>query len=148
MPVRPPIRNIDRKPKANSIGEAKRIRPPYIVASQLKNLMPVGIETRKLATAKNMSSGATHADAEHVVRPDAHADERDSHRGRGHELVAEQHLAREDGNDFGNHAEDRQDQDVNLGMAEEPKQMLPEDGRAAVLRRRRNERRVAGRTGS
>ena len=56
MPVRPPIRNIDRKPKANSIGEAKRIRPPYIVASQLKNLMPVGIETSKLAAAKNRSS--------------------------------------------------------------------------------------------
>ena len=44
MPVRPPIRNIDRKPMQKSIGEAKEIRPPYMVASQLKNLMPVGME--------------------------------------------------------------------------------------------------------
>ena len=56
MPVRPPIRNIDKNPNANSIGEAKRIRPPYIVASQLKNLMPVGIDTKNVATAKNRSS--------------------------------------------------------------------------------------------
>ena len=40
----------------NSIGEANEIRPPYIVASQLKNLMPVGIETSRLATTKNKSS--------------------------------------------------------------------------------------------
>ena len=32
------------------------MRPPYIVASQLKNLMPVGIETSKLAAAKYISS--------------------------------------------------------------------------------------------
>ena len=39
----------------NSIGEANEIRPPYIVASQLKNLMPVGIETARLATTKKRS---------------------------------------------------------------------------------------------
>ena len=32
------------------------------------------------------------------------------------------------------HAERRQDQDVDLGMAEEPEQVLPQHGRAAVLR--------------
>src|SRR5947199_297001 len=52
MPVRPPIRNIDRKPPQNSMGESKRIRPPSIVASQLKDLMPVGVEERKVDTAK------------------------------------------------------------------------------------------------
>ena len=109
------------------------IRPPYIVASQLKNLMPVGIETSRLATAKKRSSGPAHADGEHVVRPDAQADEGDGHRGGGHELVAEQHLAREDRDHLGDHAEDRQDQDVDLRVAEEPEQVLPQERRAAVL---------------
>ncbi len=56
MPVSPPIRNIDRNPNVNSMGEANRIRPPNIVASQLKNLMPVGIDTSRLAVAKNKST--------------------------------------------------------------------------------------------
>ena len=56
MPVRPPIRNIDRKPMQKSIGEANEIRPPYIVASQLKNLMPVGMEIMKVDTTKKRSA--------------------------------------------------------------------------------------------
>ena len=72
--------------------------------------------------------------AEHVVGPHAHADEHDRHRGGGHEFVAEQHLARKHRNHFRNHAEGRQNENVNLGMAEKPKQMLPQIGRAAVLR--------------
>ena len=55
MPVRPPIRNMERKPRQKSIGDATRILPPYIVASQLKNLMPVGTETRKVAATKKRS---------------------------------------------------------------------------------------------
>ena len=96
MPVRPPIRNIDRKPKANSIGEANRIRPPYIVASQLKNLMPVGIETKQAGRGEEQVQRPAHADGEHVMCPDAQADEGDGHRRGRHELVAEQHLARKD----------------------------------------------------
>ena len=38
----------------NSIGDAKRILPPYIVASQLKILMPVGTTTSIVATMKNV----------------------------------------------------------------------------------------------
>ena len=104
------------------------------MASQLKNLMPVGIDTSRLAADEEEVQRPAHADGEHVVRPDAQADEGDGHRGGGHELVAEQHLAREDRDDLGDHAEDRQDQDVDLRVAEEPEQVLPEQGRAAVLR--------------
>ena len=39
-----------------SIGEANEIRPPYMVASQLKNLMPVGMEIRKVDTTKKRSA--------------------------------------------------------------------------------------------
>src|SRR4029077_838984 len=56
MPVSPPMRNIDKNPHENNIGEANEIRPPYMVANQLKNLMPVGIETRKGDTTKKRSA--------------------------------------------------------------------------------------------
>ncbi len=52
MPVNPPIRNSDRKPNANSIGEANHNLPPYKVANQLNILMPVGMDTSRLAAAK------------------------------------------------------------------------------------------------
>src|SRR5437868_6444485 len=52
MPVRPPIRNIDKKPMQNSIGASNEILPPYIVASQLKNLMPVGTEISSVEATK------------------------------------------------------------------------------------------------
>ena len=145
MPVRPPIRNMERKPRQKSIGDANEILPPYIVASQLKNLMPVGTETRNVAATKKRSCVRAHAHGEHVVRPDAEADEGDGRGGGGHEFVAEQHLAREDGDDLGHHAENRQDQDVDFRVAEEPEQVLPQVRRAAVLRRRKNGPRDAGR---
>ena len=43
-PVMPPITNVTMKPTAHSIGTSNRMRPRYIVNSQLKILAPVGIE--------------------------------------------------------------------------------------------------------
>jgi hypothetical protein len=45
-PVRPPKRNVTRKPIANSIGVSKD-RPRHIVPIQLKNFTPVGTAMRK-----------------------------------------------------------------------------------------------------
>src|SRR5439155_14728292 len=50
------------------------------------------------------------------------------------EDVAEDRLAREDGQDLGDDAEGRQDEDVDLRMAEGPEEMLPEERVAAVFR--------------
>ena len=95
------------------------------MATQLKILIPVGTAIESSNPAKKMSGGPAHADREHVVRPHAEADEADRN-GRGrHRFVAEDHLARKDRNHFRDHAEGRQDQDVDLGMAEEPEQVLP-----------------------
>ena len=58
--------------------------------------------------------------------------------------VAEDRLAAEHRQDLGDDAEERQRDDVDLGMAEEPEQVLPQD-RAAVGRRRRCAHRAAGR---
>ena len=41
------------KPRAKSIGVGKRSWPPHMVASQLKNLMPVGTAIRNVKKLKN-----------------------------------------------------------------------------------------------
>ncbi len=51
--------------------------------------------------------------------------------GEHHDRVAEQRLAGEDRQDLGDDAHGRQDQDVHLGMAEEPEQVLPQHRVAA-----------------
>ncbi len=48
----PPIRNIVRKPSANSIGVSKVSLPRHIVAIQLNILTPVGTAIRKVMRLK------------------------------------------------------------------------------------------------
>ena len=55
IPVSPAIRNWNRKAMAKIIGISKRIFPPYMVASQLNILMPVGTEMAKVAMAKKVT---------------------------------------------------------------------------------------------
>ena len=81
---------------------------------------------------EGVGAGA-HADREHVMRPHAEADESDAHRCRHHRRIAEDRLAREDGDDLVGEGEGRQHQDVDLGMAEDPEEVHPENGRAAGL---------------
>ncbi len=56
MPVRPPNRNVTRKPTANSIGDSNDRWPRHIVPIQLKNFTPVGTAMRKVMNEKNGSS--------------------------------------------------------------------------------------------
>ena len=55
-------------------------------------------------------------------------------RCRHHRRIAEDGLAREDGNDLVDKGEGRQHEDVDLGMAEDPEEVHPQNGRAAGLR--------------
>src|ERR1700679_201134 len=52
IPVRPANRNCTRKAVQKSIGVAKRILPPHMVASQLKILIPVGTPTSPVERTK------------------------------------------------------------------------------------------------
>ena len=56
MPVRPPNRNVTRKPIAHSIGVSNVSDPPHIVPIQLKNFTPVGTAISIVMIAKNGSS--------------------------------------------------------------------------------------------
>ncbi len=108
--------------------------PPQRVASQLKILIPVGTEITMVEKVKKAFGPGSHADGEHVMGPDAEADEADADRRRNHGGITEDGFAREDGDDFVGEGEGGQNEDVDLGMAEDPEEMHPEHGRAAGLR--------------
>ena len=63
----------------------------------------------------------------HVVRPHGNRQGTDGHRGEHQTLVTEDRLAGEDRDDLAGDAEERQSQDVDLRMPEEPEQVLPQD---------------------
>jgi len=52
-PVMPPITKVTMKPTVHSIGSSKRMRPRYMVNSQLKIFAPVGIEMIMVVMPKN-----------------------------------------------------------------------------------------------
>src|SRR6478609_3294698 len=70
---------------------------------------------------------------EHVVRPHRGGQGGDAECGEYKAAVAEDGFAGENGEDLGDDAEERQRDDVDLGVPEEPEQVLPED-RPAVGR--------------
>ena len=57
-PVRPPSRNVNRNPSANSMGVGKTMLPPHMVPIQLKNFTPVGTAISIEKPVKNGSSTA------------------------------------------------------------------------------------------
>ena len=128
----PPIVNMAIKPMANSMGVLKCSLPPHMVASQAKILIPVGTPIRKLSAEKNMQRQGGHAGGEHMVRPNGKGQHADGDPGKDNRFVPKQRLAREDRNDLGDNPEGRQDQDIDLRVAEEPEQVLPEQRVAAL----------------
>ena len=84
-------------------------------------------------TAKAMPEVGAHAAHEHVVAPHDEAQAGDGQHRSHHGLVAEQRLAAEGGQDVGGEAQRGQHQDVDLGVAEEPEEVLPEERRAALV---------------
>ncbi|SHP58903.1 Uncharacterised protein [Mycobacteroides abscessus subsp. abscessus] len=57
-PVRPPKRNVTKKPTEKIIGVSKVSCPFHMVPIQLKNLIPVGTAIRNVMKEKNGSSTA------------------------------------------------------------------------------------------
>ena len=71
---------------------------------------------------------------EHVVRPHTPSEETDRDAGEDDDRVAEQRLAREDRQGLGHDAHAGEDEDVDLGMAEQPEEVLIEEGVAPAVR--------------
>ena len=74
------------------------------------------------------------AHGEHMVTPHRPAHYADDDAGKDHDRIAEQRLAGESGQHFGDNAHRRQNQDIDLRVTEHPEQMLPHNGIAAALR--------------
>ncbi len=64
---------------------------------------------------------------EHVVGPHAESEEADGGTGEDHGRVAEQGLAGERRQHLGHDAHGGQDEDVDLGVPEQPEEVLPQD---------------------
>ena len=120
-------------PSVQSIGTSKRIRPRYMVNSQLKILAPVGMEMIMVVIPKNeltfapepiVKKWCSQTRKDRMVIDDGRVD----HRG-----VAKQPLAAESRDDFGEDPKCGQDQDVHLGMSPDPDQVDVHHGVAAQI---------------
>ena len=69
-----------------------------------------------------------HAADVHVVRPDDETQAADRDDRPDHHAIAEDILARVRAQEVGDDAKGRQRDDINLGVAEEPEQVLEQDG--------------------
>ena len=88
--------------------------------------MAEGIATAKLRNEKITGVNRLAGD-EQVMSPDQEAQHRNRQTRERHELVAENILAREVGDQFADHAHRRQHHDVNGGVRVEPEEMLEEN---------------------
>ena len=127
----------DEADRPTASASSCSIDPPHIVAIQEKILMPVG--TAMMSRRGHEIGAGVDVDAgdEHVVRPDHEADHADRDHRIGHAEIAEHRLLAEGRDHVADHAEARQDHDVDLGMTEEPEQML-EQHRIAAAGRSKN----------
>ena len=71
------------------------------------------------------------AGGEHVVTPDGEAEEADDGAGEDDDRVAEERLAGEGRQDFRDDAHRGEHEDVHFRVAEDPEEVLPQDGLAA-----------------
>src|ERR1017187_356463 len=156
IPLSPPVTNSDTKPRANIMAVVKRILPPHKVPIQLNVLMADGTPMAMVSTENAIAdpveclNGRRHPDGhgqhrkrhrrigahaahEHVVAPHQEAQKADAQDRVHHGPVSEDCLARESGEQLRSHTHAGQNRDVNLGMAKEPEQMLPEQRRSAFV---------------
>ena len=130
----PPTVNRAMSPQAKSSGVLKRSDPPHIVASQLKIFTPVGMAMSMLVpamiTLNSVGRPVANMWCAHTRKPSKAMTPSMTIM----EASAEERLAREDRHDLAHHAEGGQDEDVHLGVPEEPEEMLPDDRVAAAGR--------------
>ena len=144
-PVMPPSRNVPIPPTANSSGTRYSIVPAPQRRDPVEDLHAGRHRDDEAREHEEGEHDGRRRHGEHVVRPHEQAEEGDARRGGGDRLVAEDRLAREDRQHLGEDAERGQDEDVDLGVAEEPEQVLPQQRRAALVRVEEGRRRSCGR---
>ena len=124
--------NSAMKPTQNSSGILNSIVPRHSVPIQLKIFTPVGIAISIELSIAKIDDRLGQGRREHVVGPHEEAEEADRGGGGGDRLVAEDRLAREHRQDLRDDPEGGQHHDVDLGVPEEPEEVLPQQRRAAL----------------
>ena len=97
----------------------------------VENFHSSGNGDQQTGSSERVLPRVAQTDREHMMRPHAQAQQPDGDGGGGDERIAEDRLAREHGNDFGNDAKRRQHHDVDFRMSESPEIVLPENRRSA-----------------
>ncbi len=106
---------------------------PAACRSRKRSCTEVGTATSVEAAEKKASAQVRDAGREHVVDPKPEAQDRQRHRRRHDPAVAQQRRARHHRQDGRDHPGRGQEDDVDLGVAEEPEQVLPQQRVAAVF---------------
>ena len=117
-----------------SIGTTRRTRPPAYGGDEGEDL-DAGRNRHGLRRGrKEAERDRRQAGGEHVVHPEAEAQEAGAD-GRQHDpRIADDRPLREGRHDHRQQRDGRQEDDVDLGVAENPEQVLPEDRIAAARR--------------
>ena len=132
--MRPPKTAIATKPSAHSIGVSSEMFPPRSVASQLKTFTAIGTASASAVSMKTTSNQVGRP-AVNMCSPQRDEAQAGDHDDRAHDrAVAEDRLAREDGDDLRDDPERGQDQRVDLRVGEEPEEVLVEQRVAAAGR--------------
>ena len=129
----PPMRKLNSIPRQNSIGTSKRIFAFHKVPSVTRNKNPVGME---ISSVVNMKSGLMSGLMPLWNRwccQTKNDKQRDADHPGGSHPVGEERFSREDRQHLHDDAEARQRHDVDLGMAEEPEEVLPQEAAPPVL---------------
>ena len=142
-PVSPPTPKTNTVPSANSIGVSKRSEPLPHREHPVQHHDHRRDADEQREQHEALAEERAHAGHEHVVAVDHRGEDgHDDHRP-DRAAVPVVRLAREEGEDVAQDPPRREDHDVDLGVAEDPEEVLPQDRIAAAARRRRAR---AGRT--
>ena len=125
-PDRPPMVNSTIRPMANSIAVVNQQLAAPHGERPVDDLHAGGDGDEHRGHREHGHADRAEAAGEHVVRPHTPAEEADGRAGEDDELVAEQRLAAEHRQHLGDDAEAGQDEDVHLGVTEDPEQVLPQ----------------------
>ena len=126
MPLNPPLINSETKPIENKAARREPNAGAPDGAQPVECLDGRGNGDQQRRDRENRSKERAHAADEHVMAPDDEAQSGDRHHRVNHHLVAENRLAAERRQDVGRDSHRGKDHDVDLRMAEEPEQVLPQ----------------------
>ncbi len=133
-PVRPPSTKITRLPKAKSMGTERVRRPAASVARKQKTWTLRGNCHSLRGRREQAERDGRQSRREHVVDPQSEAQKASPDRRQHDPAISNDRSLRERRNDHRHQGNRRKEDDVDLRMAKEPEQVLPQQRIAAAGR--------------